>query len=104
MAERKLVRRLLHLVEGLGAVLVYALFRALPLDAASALGGFLARSVGPHLGASRRALRNLRAAIPEIGEAEGWRVIRGMWDNLGRVIAEYPHLGKFQPYSANGRI
>jgi KDO2-lipid IV(A) lauroyltransferase len=104
MGERKLGRRLLHLVEGLGAVIVYAIFRALPLDAASALGGFLARSVGPRLAVSRRALRNLRAAMPEIGEAEGWRVIRGMWENLGRVIAEYPHLGEFHAYAAGGRI
>jgi hypothetical protein len=67
----------------------------LPLDAASALGGFLGRSIGRHLGVSRQALRNLRLAMPEIGAVEGWRVIRGMWDNLGRVIAEYPHLDKY---------
>jgi hypothetical protein len=88
-------RRLLHLLEGLGAVIVHALLRLLPLDAASALGGFLGRSIGRHLGVSRQALRNLRLAMPEIGAVEGWRVIRGMWDNLGRVIAEYPHLDKY---------
>jgi KDO2-lipid IV(A) lauroyltransferase len=104
MAERKLGRRLLYLVEGAGAVVVYAIFRALPLDAASALGGFLARSIGPLLGVSQRAFGNLRAALPEIGDAEGWRVIRGMWDNLGRVIAEYPHLGKFHAYAEGGRM
>jgi hypothetical protein len=42
-------RRLLHFLEGLGAVIAYALFRLLPLDTASALGGFLGRSIGPHL-------------------------------------------------------
>jgi Kdo2-lipid IVA lauroyltransferase/acyltransferase len=97
-------RRLAHLVEGAGAVLIYALFWVLPLDAASGLGGFLARSVGPRLAISRRALRNLRRAIPETSEAEGRRIIRGMWDNLGRVIAEYPHLGKYHAYEADGRI
>jgi KDO2-lipid IV(A) lauroyltransferase len=97
-------RRLLRLVEGAGAVLIYALFWILPLDAASALGGFLARSLGPKFAISRRALRNLRRAIPGISEAEGWRVIRGMWDNLGRVIAEYPHLGKYRAYAEGGRI
>jgi Kdo2-lipid IVA lauroyltransferase/acyltransferase len=96
--------RFLHLVEGAGAVAVYVLFRLLPLDAASALGGFLARSLGPRLAISRRALKNLRRALPEIGEDEGRRVIRGMWDNLGRVIAEYPHLGKYRVYADPGRI
>jgi len=104
MAERTLSRRLLYLAEGAGAVVIYALFRALPLDAASALGGFLGRGIGQRLAVSRRALRNLTRAMPEIGEAEGWRVICGMWDNLGRVIAEYPHLGKYHCYSGDGRI
>jgi Kdo2-lipid IVA lauroyltransferase/acyltransferase len=104
MAERRVGRRLLHLAEGLGATLVFALFRALPLDAASALGGFLGRGLGPRLRVSRRALANLRRAMPEIGPDEGRRVIRGMWDNLGRVVAEYPHLDAYQCYAGDGRI
>jgi Kdo2-lipid IVA lauroyltransferase/acyltransferase len=99
-----LSKRLLHLIEGVGAVLVYALFRALPLDAASALAGFLARTIGPRLGLSRRALKNLRRALPELDDAAASRVITGMWDNLGRVIAEYPHLGQYRIYAQDGRI
>ena len=72
--------------------------------AASALGGFLARSIGPRLAQSRRALKTLRRALPEIDEAQGKRIIRGMWDNLGRVIAEYPHLAKYRAYERGGRI
>jgi KDO2-lipid IV(A) lauroyltransferase len=97
-------RRLLHLVEGAGAVLLYAFFRVLPLEAASAAGGFLGRSIGPRLGLSRRARRNLERALPGLGEAEASRIIRGMWDNLGRVVAEYPHLGKFRVYERGGRV
>ena len=97
-------KRLLHLAEGIGAVLVYAFFRALPLDAASALGAFLARAIGPRLGLSRRALKNLRRAMPELSDDGASRVIIGMWDNLGRVIAEYPHLGKYRIYAGDGRI
>lgn len=96
--------RLLHIVEGAGAVALYAFFRVLPLELASAVGGFLGRSIGPRLGLSRRALHNLERALPELGEAERRRVVRGMWDNLGRVVAEYPHLGKYQVYQRGGRI
>ncbi len=100
MAER----RLRDLVEGAGAVLGYGVFRLLPLDWASALGGALARGIGPHLAISRRALRNLRRALPELGEEDARRAVRGMWDNLGRVVAEYPHLGEFRVYAGDGRI
>jgi KDO2-lipid IV(A) lauroyltransferase len=99
-----LAERLAHLLEGAGAVLLYAFFRLLPLDCASALGGFLARTIGPRLAISRRALRHLQRALPEIGEEDGRRVIKGMWDNLGRVIAEYPHLGKYRVYDGDRRI
>jgi KDO2-lipid IV(A) lauroyltransferase len=95
--------RLSHLLEGAGAVVFYATLRLLPLDAASGLGGLLARSIGPRLGISRRALNNLRRAMPELSEAEAWRIIRGMWDNLGRVVAEYPHLGKYRVYDGDDR-
>jgi Kdo2-lipid IVA lauroyltransferase/acyltransferase len=97
-------QKVVHFAEGLGAVFVYMLFRVMPLDWASDFGGWLARSLGPRFAISRRALKNLRRAMPEIGDEEGRRIIRGMWDNLGRVVAEYPHLGKYQVYAEGGRI
>jgi KDO2-lipid IV(A) lauroyltransferase len=104
MAEGSGSRRVRYLFEGLGAILAYGFFAALPLPAASAVGGFLGRAIGPRVGATKRARINLRRAMPELGAAEIERVIRGMWDNLGRVIAEYPHLGKFRVYDPNGDV
>ena len=67
-------------------------FKVLPLDCASALGGALARRIGPFLGVSKHARRNISRAFPELSETEIARVVAGMWDNLGRLAAEYPHL------------
>lgn len=85
-------RYLLHPLQALAATLLYAAFRLLPLDWASGLGGFLGRTVGPRLRLSDRARRNLRRAMPELSDTEVERVVRGMWDNLGRTAAEFPHL------------
>ena len=82
---------------------VMTIFACLPLDWASRLGGFMGRTAGPHLGLSRRALRNLRRAMPENSEAENRRILRGMWDNLCRAIAEYPHLARIVA-SGSGRV
>src|SRR6185312_17248027 len=79
-------------LEGIGAAILLAAFRLLPVDTASALGGWLGRLVGPRLGVTKRARINLRRALPELGAAGERRAMREMWDNLGRVIAEYPHL------------
>lgn len=66
---------------------------ALRPETASDLGGWLARRIGPWLPADRVARRNLNLAFPDLDPAEERRILRGMWDNLGRVAAEYPHLG-----------
>jgi len=80
------------------------MFKFLPLDYASALGGVLARLIGPHLSVSRHARRNIRRALPELSEAEIAGVVAGMWDNLGRLAAEYPHLRKIGVFKPGGRV
>lgn len=75
----------------------------LPIDAASGIGGFLGRTLGPKVSATRRADRNLRLAFPEKSDPERADIIRGMWENLGRVAAEYPHLDSIAAPDA-GRV
>jgi KDO2-lipid IV(A) lauroyltransferase len=89
----KALRALRHGVEGLLQFTLLAFFWLLPVDWASNLGGWLTRQIGSRLGISRRALKHLEIAFPEMPESERRRIVAGMWDNLGRMIAEYPHLG-----------
>ncbi len=71
---------------------LFAGFRALPLDAASWAGGFMARAIGPLLPAHRTAEKNLAMVFPELTAKERQKTLAGMWDNLGRSAAELPHL------------
>ena len=66
--------------------------RALGPVAASNLGGRVARGIGPLLPVSRVAEANLRRAMPELDAAARQRVVRGVWENLGRTVAELPHV------------
>jgi KDO2-lipid IV(A) lauroyltransferase len=107
MAERKrddvLKRYLRHPLEAGFAFLFLGLFKVLPLDWASALGGWLGRSVGPRLPLSKRAYRNLELVFPEMPQARRREIVRAMWDNLGRMAAEYPHLDTISD-PATGRV
>jgi Kdo2-lipid IVA lauroyltransferase/acyltransferase len=89
---RRLGRGAVHAVEAVLAGLVYGLFWLLPTGFASALGGWLGRTIGPRLGITRRAARNLRGAFPELGEAQVSGILVEMWGNLGRVMGEFPHI------------
>lgn len=93
-----------HWFEAAGLRLALALFGALSLDRASALGGWLGRTFGPWLAVSDVARRNLEAAFPEKPAEEIAAIVRAMWDNLGRVAAEFAHLGDIEVYGTDGRV
>lgn len=86
------MKRLRYILEAGLLHLALALIRLLPIDTASNMGGWIGRRVGPRLPVSDAARANLRLAFPEKSAAEIETVVRGMWDNLGRVAFEYPHL------------
>ena len=84
----EVLRQARYLMEAAGLLAVITFFGLLPIDWASAVGGWIGRTVGPHLGVARRALRNLQRALPDNSDADNRRIVRGMWDNLGRWVAE----------------
>jgi KDO2-lipid IV(A) lauroyltransferase len=85
-------KRILHRIEAVALHALFVTLRLVPVDAASAAGGWVARMVGPRLAVSRVGRANLRQAFPDKSPQEIERILRGVWDNLGRYMAEYPHL------------
>ncbi len=88
-------------LEAAAGALIYGFFRSLPIKVASDTGSHLGRTLGPHLPVHDVARRNLRRAFPERSEAEISAILEGMWDNLGRTMGEYPHVGRLDPDAGN---
>jgi KDO2-lipid IV(A) lauroyltransferase len=85
--------------------LFMGLFKLIGIDAASALGGFIGRHVFYRIKpVIDRARENLAAAYPGMKREEMESIIREMCDNLGRTVAEYPHLDKLKITGADPRI
>jgi KDO2-lipid IV(A) lauroyltransferase len=72
--------------------LVAALFGALSTEAASNLSGAIWRLVAPRLARHRRAQLHLAQAMPNLSEEERNRILKDMWENLGRTFGEFFHL------------
>jgi KDO2-lipid IV(A) lauroyltransferase len=92
---------------GAEAALFFAfmgMFRMLGPETASGLGGWIGRNIFSLLPPDRVARANLAAAFPEMTADERNRIRRSMWDNLGRVVGEYPHLARFSPKGDDPRI
>ncbi len=88
--ELALVRALLALIKAAGPA------------AASNIIGSLFRLVGPTLPVNKVGDANLRRALPELDEPARRRVLRGMWESLGRTAGEFPHLAKLRKNTPAG--
>jgi KDO2-lipid IV(A) lauroyltransferase len=100
-----MIKKCRYIIEYVALRLLVGFFAVLPWKTASHLGGFFARHIAPHLAVSRKAKRQIQACFPAMTQEEVRQCERGMWDNLGRVVAEYPHLKKIgQEHNFSGNI
>jgi KDO2-lipid IV(A) lauroyltransferase len=81
---------------GVGALTVglLRLLRLFDPDKLADFSGAVARTVGPWLPENRIGRDNLAAAFPEKSPQEIDKILRGVWDNLGRMGAEFAHLDR----------
>ncbi|MET1415618.1 lauroyl acyltransferase [Roseibium sp. HPY-6] len=81
-------------IEGIALNLAIFLFRLIPVDAASYLMGKAWRLFAPLNPRHKRALLHLQKAFPSMNDEKRERIVRGMWENLGRVAAETFHIDR----------
>jgi KDO2-lipid IV(A) lauroyltransferase len=87
-----MLRKIRYFIEWLLVSGALWLFLQLGYRRASDLGGGVLRRIGPWLPRSKVARNNLRRAMPELAREQLQQIIAEMWENIGRVIAEFPHV------------
>ena len=102
--KTSLARKLRYLFEAAGFFAIIGAFRLFNIDRASAIGGWIGRKLIAPTKFSNLARENLHAAFPEKSSEDVETIICGMWDNLGRVMAEYAHLDKISSQGTDPRI
>src|SRR5215470_9996641 len=84
--------------------LTIALLRTTRLFDPDKTANFFGRAalfIGRRLREDRIGRENLRAAFPEKSPEEIEHILAGVWDNLGRIGAEFAHLDHIWDYDAN---
>lgn len=83
-----------YFFEGFGLKILFVFFKILPAETASNIGGWLGQTIGMTLAANRKARRHIKIVFPDADLHRENEILKGMWNHLGRLIAEYPHLEK----------
>lgn len=112
-AFRRMKRRLRRGAKRLGnasvgalAVMLLTGLRQVDPDRMVNFAGWTMRTLGPLLPENKIGRANLAAAFPEKPAAEIDAILRGAWDNLGRMGAEFAHLDRlwdFDPQQPDRR-
>lgn len=87
-----MIKKVRYALEALVLLFFLSISKILPAHWASNLGGWIGRTIGPHLATSRKAINHIQFAMPDTTDERAREIMIGMWDNLGRVMMEYAHL------------
>lgn len=91
-----LLKKIRHLSEAAFVWIAFIFFHyLLPFKTSVALGGWIGRKVGPYLYLSKRARSSLNKCFPDLSALEIERIVTDMWDNYGRLAAEYANADAF---------
>jgi len=94
---RRLRRNFKRASDALTSAAAIGVLKAMRLtnpDKMADFAGGMMRTIGPLLPESRIGRANLVSAFPEKSKTEINAILRGCWDNLGRVGAEFAHLDR----------
>lgn len=92
----KFLKTIRHLIEAFFVWIAFIFFHyILPFKNSVALGGWIGRTAGPFLPLSKRARSSLKKCFPHLTAVEIERIVRDMWDNYGRLAAEYANADAF---------
>ena len=85
-------------------IVLFSFFKILGLNISSALGGKLFEKIGPLFRSKELIHSNLKKAFPGINLENLDKVTKLMWNNYGRVFAEYMFIKQFREDVTNKNI
>ena len=93
-----------YFLQFLFVIIFFSIFKILGLNISSSLGGKLFEKIGPLFRSKKLIHSNLKKAFPDIGLEHLNGITKMMWNNYGRVFAEYMFIKKFREDRSNKNI
>ncbi len=90
------MKKIKYFFQFLIIIFIFFVFKILGYRLSSYLGGKLFEIIGPYFRSKKITFSNLKRAFPEKDNEELSIISKDMWNNYGRVFAEYIFLKKFR--------
>ena len=85
-------------------IIFFFLFKILGFKISSSIGGKLFEIIGPIFRSKKLIISNIKKALPNINSEDLKKTTRLMWNNYGRIFAEYVFIKSFRNGKLNSRI
>mgnify|MGYP001394516943 FL=1 len=85
-------------------IIFFFLFKILGFKISSSIGGKLFEIIGPMFRSKKLIVSNIKKALPNINSEDLKKTTRLMWNNYGRIFAEYVFIKSFRNGKLNSRI
>ncbi len=82
------MKKIIYILEYIGIILIYLLFKILPLNFAINFSSFLFVAFGKLSSSNKIAINNCKYVFPDLSEYEIKNIIKTSWKNLGITICE----------------
>jgi len=75
---------------------LFNFFKLIGYKNSSNIGEKIGKLIGPFFRSKKKIIENLKQSKISSDNHEIEKIIRNMWGNYGRILAEYPHIKKFK--------
>ena len=93
-----------YFIQFLLVIFCFLIFRILGAKVSSYLSGKIFEFIGPFFRSKKIIISNIKKAIPDINENKLQEITNLMWNNYGRVFAEYIFIKDFRNGKLNNLI
>ena len=90
------MKNLKYFIQFIFVILSFTIFKILGPNLSSNIGGKIFERIGPLFRSKKIILSNIRKVIPNINTENEKKLINSMWNNYGRVFAEYMFIKNFR--------
>ena len=98
------MRLIKYFFQFLFIIFFFSLFKILGFKISSGIGGRLFEIIGPFFRSKKLIHSNIKKAFPEISVHEAKKITKLMWNNYGRVFAEYMFIENFRFEKIDSKI